>query len=112
MVRAAPFGDALRLLMTGEFFSVEEAHRLGVVQEVVDEGAALERAVTVAEQICSNAPLAVRAVKEAAYRGVDLPIRAALVQDQLFSFRNKQTEDAKEGPRAFVEKRPPNFTGR
>ncbi|GEL23138.1 crotonase [Pseudonocardia sulfidoxydans NBRC 16205] len=110
LVRHLAFGDALKILFTGEWVSPQEALRIGLVQEVVPAGQDLERAVELAEQICTNGPLAVRAVKEAAYRGHDLPLRHALVQDQLISLRNRQNDDAREGVRAFVEKRPARFT--
>lgn len=110
LVRHLAFGDALRMLFTGEWVDAQEALRIGLVQEIAPEGALVERALELAQQICANGPIAVRTVKEAAYRGADLPLRAALVQDQLFSLRNRQSNDAKEGVAAFVEKRAPRFT--
>jgi enoyl-CoA hydratase/carnithine racemase len=112
LVRHLAFGDALKILFTGDFVTPEEALRIGLVQEVVPAGDDVTRAVEVAQQIATNGPLALRAVKEAAYRGYDMPLRAALVQDQLFSFRNRQSDDAKEGVRAFLEKRPPRFSAK
>ena len=105
LTRHLAFGDALKILFTGEWVTPEEALRIGLVQEVVKEGEDVKRAIELAEQIAENAPLAVRAVKEAAYRGYDLPLRAAIAQDQLFSFRNRQSEDSREGMQAFLEKR-------
>jgi len=110
LVRQIAFGDALKILFTGEWVSAQEAWRIGLVQEVVPVGQDVERAVELAQQICTNGPLAVRTVKEAAYRGIDIPLRHALAQDQLFSFRNRQNADAREGVRAFLEKRPARFT--
>lgn len=112
LTRHLAFGDALKILFTGEWVTPEEALRIGLVQEVVKEGEDVKRAIELAEQIAENAPLAVRAVKEAAYRGYDLPLRAAIAQDQLFSFRNRQSEDSREGMQAFLEKRPANFQGK
>jgi enoyl-CoA hydratase/carnithine racemase len=112
LTRQLAFGDALKILLTGDWVTPEEALRVGLVQEVVPEGEDVKRAIELAEQIAQNAPLAVRAVKEAAYRGYDLPLRAAIAQDQLFSFRNRQSEDSKEGMRAFLEKRPADFQGK
>lgn len=112
LARLVPRGTALRILFTGELIDVEEAHRIGLVDGITDTGSVLDEALALADTICSNGPLAVRTIKEAVYRGVDLPLGAALVQDNLLAFRNRQTEDAKEGPKAFLERRPPEYKGR
>lgn len=112
LIRQIAFGDALKILLTGDWVEPEEALRIGLVQEVVKEGEDVKRAIELAERIAENAPVAVRTVKEAAYRGYDLPLRAAIAQDQLFSFRNRQSEDAREGMQAFLEKRPARFQGK
>jgi (E)-benzylidenesuccinyl-CoA hydratase len=112
LIRQVAFGDALKILMTGDWVEPHEALRIGLVQEVVQAGEDVKRAIELAERIAENAPLAVRAVKEAAYRGYDLPLRAAIAQDQLFSFRNRQSEDSREGMQAFLEKRPARFQGK
>ena len=111
LTRHLAFGDALKMLFTGEWISAHEAYRIGLVQEVVEAGHDRDRAIELAQQICQNGPVAVRTIKEAAYRGYDLPLRAALVQDQLLSMRNRQSDDAREGIAAFREKRAPRFTG-
>jgi enoyl-CoA hydratase/carnithine racemase len=111
LVRQVAFGDALKILLTGDPVGPEEALRIGLVQEVVPEGEDVKRAIELAERIAENAPLAARAIKEAAYRGYDLPLRSAIAQDQLFSFRNRQSQDAQEGLQAFLAKRPANFQG-
>ena len=112
VVKQLALGDALKLLLTGEHLSADEALRIGLVQEVVDPDDLNARAIELAELICANGPIAVQTVKEAAYRGLDMSLPSALTQDQLFSLRNRQTEDAAEGPRAFAEKRTPNYVGR
>ena len=110
--RMIPHGWAMQMLLTGDWVGAEQAEKIGLVQKVVPNQELLSEAVGLAERICKNGPLAVRAVKEAAVRGADLPLRAGMVQDKLISFRNRQTEDAKEGPRAFVEKRKPEYKGK
>lgn len=112
LARTVPLGTALRLLFTGEMIDASEAFRIGLVDEVVEPDGLLDRAVGLAEQICQNGPLAVRTIKEAVYRGLDLPLGVALVQDNLLALRNRQSEDAKEGPKAFLERRTPVYVGR
>ena len=100
------------MLLTGDWLEADEAERVGLVQKVVPTDQLVDEAMDLAKRICQNGPLAVRAVKEAAIRGADIPLQAAMVQDQFISFKNRQTEDAKEGPKAFVEKRLPAYKGR
>lgn len=112
LARLVPRGTALRMLFTGDLIDAEEAYRIGLVEGIADGGSVLDETLALAESICANGPLAVRAVKESVYRGIDLPLGAALVQDNLFAFRNRQTEDAKEGPKAFLERRDPEYKAR
>jgi enoyl-CoA hydratase/carnithine racemase len=72
----------------------------------------LPEATKLAERICRNAPLALQAAKEAVYRGMDLPLSEGLRLEQFLADPVFQSEDAKEGPRAFFEKRPPLFKGK
>ena len=102
----------MQMLLTGDWIEADQAERLGLVQRVVAADRLVDEAKQLAERICQNGPLAVRAVKEAALRGSDLPLNTAMVQDQLISFKNRQTEDSREGPKAFVEKRAPRYKGR
>ena len=112
LARLAPLGSAFWMLFTGDWIDAKEAYRIGIVDRVVPNESLLQEALDLALRICNNGPLAVRAVKEAVYRGLDLPLYAALVQDNLIAFRNRQTDDAKEGPASFLERRTPNFKGR
>lgn len=111
LARLAPLGSAFWMLFTGDWIGAEEAYRLGIVDRVVANDALMQEALDLASRICSNGPLAVRAVKEAVYRGLDLPLNAALIQDNLIAFRNRQSDDAKEGPAAFLEHRAPDYKG-
>ena len=110
--RLAPFGAALELLMTGDRVGAAEAYRLGLVNRVVPLAELLPTALALAEKINGNGPLAVRAVKEAAYRGTSLPLGDGLRVETALWWATQQTEDAKEGPKAFAEKRKPEFKGR
>jgi len=102
---------ALDLMMTARKMPADEALQCGLVTRLVPTGQALETAIELAEQICENAPLAVRTVKEATMRGLDLSLDEGLRLEQFLAEPLRQSEDAREGPRAFVEKRKPKFKG-
>jgi len=110
--RLAPLGAALELILTGERISAAEAYRLGIVSRVVPLAELMPTALALAERICRNGPVAVCAAKEAVYRGLHLPLEEALRLEQLLAEPVRQSEDAQEGPRAFLEKRAPVFKGR
>jgi len=82
------------------------------VNRVVPAAQLMPTSLALAARICRNGPLAVRAAKEAVYRGLHLPLDEALRLEQLLAEPVRQSADAQEGPRAFAEKRPPAFTGR
>jgi enoyl-CoA hydratase len=110
--RQIPFPAAMELLLTAEAFPAERALALGLINEIVDEEALLPRARDWARRIAANAPLAVQATKESALRGLGLSLDEAYRLETEISRRVFQSEDAKEGPRAFAEKRPPRWSGR
>lgn len=110
--RMLPKGIALEMLMTGARFDAQWALRYGLVNYVVPADQVMPKARELAEAISQNGPLAVRAVKESALRGLDLPLSDGLKQENEFSRRVMASEDAREGPRAFAEKRPPEYKGR
>ncbi|MCZ6614736.1 MAG: enoyl-CoA hydratase/isomerase family protein [Chloroflexi bacterium] len=103
-----PMGEAMHMLLTGTHISAEEAYRMGLVHKVVpDRETLMQEAEAIAEQIKLCAPLAVQAVRRIAYaRREHSP---GEIQELTQSLRKQlaQTEDAKEGPRAFAEKRKP-----
>jgi enoyl-CoA hydratase/carnithine racemase len=110
--RLVPMAIALELLLTGDMIDAQEAHRIGLVNHVVPSAEVLPEAEKLANKICGNGPLAVRAIKESAIRGMDMPLADALVLNTKLYQENYKTEDAKEGPLAFIEKRPPIYRGR
>ena len=107
------YAKAMEMALTGEPILAEDALAAGMLSEVTEAGGALDAAVALAERIAENAPLAVAASKKlvrAAASGVDedsLWEMQIPLQKEVFT-----SEDAKEGPRAFAEKRAPNWTGR
>lgn len=112
LIRLVPFGKALEMLMTGDFIDAQEACRIGLVNKVVPFELLMAEAERIAHQICENGPLAVRAVKELACRGVEMSLAEGLRLEVEIGQRLALSEDAKEGPRAFTEKRKPVWTGR
>ena len=110
--RMLPKGIALEMLITGARFDAEWALRHGLVNYVVPADQLLPKARELAETICANGPLAVRAVKESALRGLELSLEEGLKQEVEFSRKVIATEDAREGPLAFAQKRKPEYKGR
>ena len=109
--RAIPLNIALELMLTGDHIDAREAHRLGLVNHVVPAEQLMPTAEAIARKICANAPLAVREIKEAAYRGLDTTLDEGLRLESLLAKAIRHTKDSKEGPRAFAEKRPAVFKG-
>lgn len=109
--RQIPFTMAADLLLTGRMISAAEAKQIGLIGHVVPDGQALDKALELAELIAANGPVAVQAVLASMRATKDLPESEALAVELDHGFPVFGTSDAKEGPRAFAEKRQPNFTG-
>lgn len=105
-------GAALKLLLTGEIISAAEALRIGLVDEVVPSGELLARAHALAATIASMAPIAVRQCIAAVNAGYDLPLDKALAHEAALFGLCCGTADKAEGTSAFLEKRPPRWTGK
>jgi enoyl-CoA hydratase/carnithine racemase len=103
---------AKRLILTGERIGAREAERIGLVDVVVPMEKLEEVTVEFAKKLASKAPLAVKAIKEVMNKGVDLDIQSGLKLEQEFVAKLAQTEDFREGIRAFFEKRQPQWKGR
>jgi enoyl-CoA hydratase len=110
--RQIPQTIAMELLLTGRQMTADEALRIGLIGRVVPNGQALSEAHTIAEQIAANGPLAVQAIKRSVVETEGLSERDALKRELEIGWPILQTEDAKEGPRAFAEKRKPDFKGK
>jgi enoyl-CoA hydratase len=110
--RQIPYTQAMEILLTGKHLTAAEAVRIGLVGRVVADGQALAEARVVAEQIAQNGPLAVQAIKRSVQETEGLPEREALARELEIGQPIFATEDAKEGPRAFAEKRKPDFKAR
>ena len=111
-LRQLPYPIAMELLLTGDRISAEDALRWGLINRVVPHAQLMDAARDYARRICENAPLAVRAIKELAIRSQYMHLADGLRLEAAVQRILKQTEDAQEGPRAFAEKRKPNFRGR
>ncbi len=111
-IQQLPYPIAMYFLLTGERMNAEEALRAGLINKVVPLAELMPEAERIARRICENAPLAVRAIKELAVRGQYLPIEYGLRLEQAVQQVLSATEDAREGPRAFSEKRNPSYSGK
>ncbi|MGY6498395.1 MAG: crotonase/enoyl-CoA hydratase family protein [Microcella sp.] len=109
---AAGWGNAMRWMLTGDRFDAHEAHRMGIVQEVVDPGEQLERATAIAGTIAAQAPLAVQATLANARLAVTEGERVAAERLPGELVRLMQTEDARIGVEAFMTRSTPQFVGR
>jgi enoyl-CoA hydratase len=105
-------GLALQLLLTGEMIRAQEAHRIGLVNEVTSVGELIPRAEAIAQQIIANAPLAVQYTLEAVNKGMEMPLAEGLYLEATLFGVCCSTEDKQEGTAAFLEKRPAVFKGK
>lgn len=110
--RQIPYTMAMELLLTGRRISAEEALRLGLIGRVVPDGTALDEARKIAAEIAENGPVAVRAIKRSVVEASNMSIEQGLANELKIGWPVLKSEDAKEGPRAFAEKRKPVWKGR
>ena len=107
-----PRNYAFEYMFTGDLINAEEAFRLGLLNRIVPLNKLMAEAEVVARKISKNTPLAVQAMKEAALLGFDFPMAQRLGVSKIIAQRVAGTEDAKEGLRAFIEKRQPVWKGK
>jgi len=110
--RQIPYTIACELLLTGEHISAQRALDLGLVGHVVPDGTALAKAKEIAAVICNNGPLAVKSLLKTLRDTNGMEEHEALTYEFTYGWDVFGSEDAKEGPRAFKEKRTPNFQGK
>jgi (E)-benzylidenesuccinyl-CoA hydratase len=108
-LRQLPYAIAMEMLLLGRRLTAQEALAYGLVNRVVPIGELMTTAEDYARRLCENGPLALRAVKELAIRSQSVPLEHGLRLEESFQEFLRTTDDAKEGPRAFAEKRKPAF---
>jgi enoyl-CoA hydratase len=109
--RQIPYAWAMDILLTGDYVDAETALRIGLVSRLAPKGGALAKAREVADTIARNGPLSVKAIKRSVAETMALPETEALKVELEIGLPIFATKDAREGPKAFAEKREPNFTG-
>jgi enoyl-CoA hydratase len=112
LTRAIGKFRAMELILTGRFLTAKEAYDAGLVTRVVAAERFLDEAMRLAQEIASMPPLALKAAKEAVLAADEMPLSAGLEHERKIFYSLFATEDQKEGMKAFVEKRKPDFKGR
>ncbi|HAQ22197.1 MAG TPA: crotonase/enoyl-CoA hydratase family protein [Acidimicrobiaceae bacterium] len=112
LVRQIPYTEAADILLTGRHLKADEAKRIGLIGEVVPDGTALERALEIARTVSANGPLAIEAILRTLRETSGMTESEAFAFEEPLSRSVFASEDGKEGPRAFAEKRPANFRRR
>lgn len=105
-------GHAMLIACTGDFVEAEEAHRIGWIEVLVDEGQHLEKALELAGRMARWSPVSLRLAKEAVNAAFEMPLRAGMEYEKERFLEAFASEDGREGVRAFMEKRKPDFKGR
>ncbi len=111
LTRQIPYTLAAEILLTGRHLTAAEALRIGLIGHVVPDGQALDKALELAEMIAANGPLAVRAILRTIRETEGMPENEAFALEARLGMEVFASQDAKEGPRAFAEKRKPIFQG-
>mgnify|MGYP000900633616 CR=1 FL=1 len=110
--RQLPLKQAMGYMLTGRHIPAQRAYEIGLVNEVVPLAKLDDAVAAWVADIVRCAPLSVRATKEAAMRGLQMPLEEAGVADYQWELARRRSADSVEGPRAFAEKRAPNWTGK
>jgi enoyl-CoA hydratase len=110
--RQIPYAKAMEILLTGELIDAREAYRLGFINRVLPQDKVMEEAERIARIIAENGPMAVAAVKRAVLLNTGLTLHEGLAKEMEIAIPVFMSDDVKEGPRAFKEKRKPVFKGK
>ena len=110
--RQIPYAKAMELLLTGDLITAEEALKCGFLNYVVEPAELMNKAMQIAEKLAANGPMAVQAIRKSVREVWGRPEEEALKLESTYSAPVFQTEDAIEGPKAFMEKRVPVYKGR
>ena len=110
--RQIPYAKAMELMLTGDLISAQEALELGFLNYVVEPSKLMGKVMEIADKLAANGPIAVQAIRKSVREVWGYPEAEALRMEGTFSRPVFKTEDAKEGPRAFMEKREPVYKGR
>lgn len=109
--QTVPLGHALEMILTGDPVDAQEALRIGLINRIVPQETLIDSALELAGRIAARGPIAVRAARRAVLEGLGRDFEAGMALEELLFNETIRTEDAQEGPRAFAEKRQPNFKG-
>jgi enoyl-CoA hydratase len=112
LIRAVGKYKAMEMILTGKPITAQEAHRVGLANRVVPTESLLDEAKKIANEIASKPPISVRAAKEAILKAQDTALEVGLDFERKSFYMLFATEDGKEGMKAFLEKRKPNFKGK
>lgn len=112
LARLVGRGWASIISMTGDFVEADEAHRIGLIDVLVDEGQHLDRAITLAGRMTRWSPVSLRLAKDAIRAAFEMPLEEGLTYEKERFLDAFASEDGREGVKAFVEKRKPDFKGR
>jgi enoyl-CoA hydratase len=110
--RQIPFPQAMEFLLCADLIPAERAYDMGFLNAIVPREKLMDTAYEFARRMTANAPLAVQATKRSVWEGLGMSLRDAYRNESQISSEVFQTEDAKEGPLAFAEKRPPRWQGK
>jgi enoyl-CoA hydratase len=111
LARQIPYAKAMELLLLGNRIGAEEALRWGLINRIVERDALLDEAMNTARALAANGPLSIRAIKRVVHRTFGLPTDDEVAYETEQAIKVFSSDDAREGPRAFAEKRSPNYRG-
>jgi enoyl-CoA hydratase/carnithine racemase len=110
--RMIPLARAMEMILLGEPITADEAYRIGLINKVVPQAELMDEVERWITTLLARGPLALRAAKQAMLQGLELPLAEGMQLEQRLFRQMLATEDAKEGPAAFAQKRKPEFKGR